>query len=154
MAWTGRALRMMAEVRGDVSEVVQVVGEEVRRLRRARRALEQAVARRDREIAQAEHRLEAATGGLGLRRWELARRRRRVHTAADAVAAARAARALSAVRSALEELARARAVEDVAVQSATAELGERAGDVLGYGSIGVRLSGMDVAELGRLARRS
>ena len=119
----------------------------------ANQAWQQAVEHRERVIARAESQVVRATGGLGLRQWEAACRRRRVNTGAEASMVARAVRARPGVQVAVEEADRLRAAEDAAVLAASLELAEATKRVLGYGRLGQQLTGMTSAELCRLARR-
>jgi hypothetical protein len=120
---------------------------------RAYQAWQQALEHRDRVIARSERRVLRATGGLGWREWEAACRRRRIHTMAEASIVARAVRARREVRAVLEDADRLRAVEDEAVRACRLGLAEATREILGYGSVGRRITGLTSAELHRLARR-
>ena len=112
-----------------------------------------AVRRRQRAVSRAERRVVAATGGLGVARWEAIQRRRRIRSAAEAQAVAVAVRARTAVEAALAEQARVAAEEDAAVQRVEAALAEASRRVLDQGSLAAELCGVNAGELRRLARR-
>lgn len=114
---------------------------------RAYRTWQQAVERRDRVISRYERRVFRATGGLGLRQWEAACRRRRINTGVEASIVARAVRARPEVRVAVEEADRLRATEEEAVLAARLKLAEATKQVLGYGGIGRQLTGLTSADL-------
>jgi hypothetical protein len=120
---------------------------------RAYRVWQQAVEHRDRVISRSERRVLRATGGLGLRQWEGACRRRRINTREEASIVARAIRTRPEVRMAVEEADRRRATEDEAVLAARLKLAEATKQMLGYGSVGRQLTGLTSAELRQLARR-
>ena len=120
---------------------------------RAYQAWQQALEHRDRVISRAERRVLRATGGLGLRKWEAAGRRRRINTKEEASMVARAVRARLDVRLAVEDADRLRAAEDEAVLAARLGLTEATKQMLGYGTIGRQLTGLTSAELRQLARR-
>jgi len=119
----------------------------------AYQAWQQALEHRDRVISRAERRVLRATGGLGLRKWEAAGRRRRINTKEEASMVARAVRARLDVRLAVEDADRLRAAEDEAVLAARLGLTEATKQMLGYGTIGRQLTGLTSAELRQLARR-
>jgi hypothetical protein len=123
------------------------------RWQRSYQAWQRAVEHRDRVIKRAEHRIVRATGDLGQRDWEAARRRRRIKTSAKASLVVRAGSARSEVQAAVEEAQRLQAVEEAAVLAARLELAEATKQVLGYGRVGQQLTGMTSAELHGLARR-
>jgi hypothetical protein len=123
------------------------------RWQRSYQAWQRAVEHRDRVIKRAEHRIVRATGDLGQRDWEAARRRRRIKTSAKASLVVRAGSARSEVQAAVEEAQRLQAVEAAAVLAARLELAEATKHVLGYGRVGQQLTGMTSAELHGLARR-
>jgi hypothetical protein len=120
---------------------------------RAYQTWQQALEHRDRVISRAERRVLRATGGLGLREWEVACRRRRINTGDEASIVARAVRARPEVRLAVEDADRLRAVEDGAVLAARLALAEATKQMVGYGTIGRQLTGLTSAELRQLARR-
>ncbi|MFZ2057301.1 MAG: hypothetical protein WAV54_07830 [Acidimicrobiales bacterium] len=123
------------------------------RWQRSYQAWQRAVEHRDRVIKRAERRIVRATGDLGQRDWEAARRRRRIKTSAEASLVVRAGSARSEVQAAVEEAQRLQAVEEAAVLAARLELAEATKQVLGYGRVGQQLTGMTSAELHGLARR-
>ena len=123
------------------------------RWQRSYQAWQRAVEHRDRVIERAERQVVRATGGLGQRDWEAARRRRRIKTSAEASLVVRAGGARREVQAAVEEAQRLRAVEEAAVLTTRLELAEATKQVLGYGRLGQQLTGMTSAELHGLARR-
>jgi len=123
------------------------------RWQRSYQAWQRAVEHRDRVIEQAERRVVHATGGLGQRDWQAARRRRRIKTSAEASLVVRAGSARPEVEAAIEEAQQLQAVEEAAVLAARLELAEATKQVLGYGRVGQQLTGMTSAELHGLARR-
>ncbi len=123
------------------------------RWQRSYQAWQRAVEHRDRVIERAERRVVRATGGLGKRDWEVARRRRRIKTSAEASLVVRAGSAQPEVQAAIEEAQQLQAVEEAAVLAARSELAEATKQVLGYGRVGQQLTGMTSAELHGLARR-
>jgi hypothetical protein len=123
------------------------------RWQRSYQAWQRAVDHRDRVIARAERRVVHATGGLGQRDWEAARRRRRIKTSAEASLVVRAGSARPEVQAAIEAAQQLQAVEKAAVLAARLELAEATKQLLGYGCLGQELTGMTSAELHRLARR-
>ena len=123
------------------------------RWQRSYQAWQQAVEHRDRVIERAERQVVRATGGLGQRDWEAARRRRRIKTSAEASLVVRAGNARPKVQTVVEEAQRLQAVEEAAVLTTRLELAEATKQVLGYGRLGQQLTGMTSAELRRLARR-
>ena len=116
-------------------------------------AWQRAVEHRDRVIERAERWIVRATGGLCLRDWEAARRRRRIKTSAQASVVVRAGSARPEVQAVVEEAQRLQAVEEAAVLATRLELAEATKQVLGYGRVGQQLTGMTSAELHGLARR-
>ena len=123
------------------------------RWRRSYQAWQRAVDHRDRVIERAERRVVRATGGLGQRDWEAARRRRRIKTSAEASLVVRAGSARPEVQAAVEEAQQLEAIEDAAVLTTRLELAEATKQVLGHGRLGQQLTGMTTAELHGLARR-
>jgi hypothetical protein len=121
---------------------------------RAYRAWRQAVERRDRVISESDRRVRRATGGLGLRAWEAACRRRRVNTRAEANIVARAVRSRRPVEMAVEEAERRRAAEDRTVLAARLTLAEATKQVLAYGTVGRQLTGVTSSDFDALARRA
>ena len=119
---------------------------------RAYRTWQQAVEHRDRVISRSERRVVRAAGGLVVRQWEAASRRRHINTRAEASIVARAVRARPEVRMAVEEADRRRAREDEAILAARLKLADATKRVLGYGGIGRQLTGLTSAELHQLAR--
>lgn len=139
-------------MRSGADSAGDVVAVRVERWQAAFAAWQQATARRDRLVDQTARDIDRATGGLGLRRWEAACRRRRIRTTADAAALARAIRARPAVDSALRGHRHVEAVEDAAVAAALVELADASRAVVGLGRLAEQLTGLGSAELGRLAR--
>ena len=123
------------------------------RWQRSYQAWQRAVEHRDQVIGRAERRVVRATGGLGQRDWEAARRRRRIKTSGEASLVVRAGSARPEVQAAVEEAQRLQAVEKAAVLTTRLVLAEATKEVLGYGRLGQQLTGMTLAELHRLARR-
>jgi hypothetical protein len=123
------------------------------RWQRSYQAWQRAVEHRDEVIERGERRVIHATGGVCLRDWEAARRRRRIKTSAEASLVVRAGGARPEVQTAVEEAQRLQAVEAGAVLATRLELAEATKQVLGYGRLGQQLTGMTSAELHRLARR-
>ncbi len=142
-------LRVMRE---GVDVAVEVVAVRVERWQMAFDGWRRASVRRDRLAARAARDVVRATGGLGVRRWEAACRRRRIHTAADAAVVARAVRARPAVDAALRAEQQVRAAEDAAVTAARFELASATRAVIELGRLAEQLTGLDSAELARLAR--
>ncbi len=139
-------------VREGVDAAVEVVAVRVERWQLALDGWRRATVRRDRLVARAAQDVVRATGGLGVRRWEAACRRRRIHTAADAAVVARAVRARPAVGAAVRTEQRVRATEDAAVTSARVELAAASRAVVELGRLAEQLTGLDSAELAWLAR--
>jgi hypothetical protein len=123
------------------------------RWRRAHRAWQQAMERRDRHVARAERRLLAATRGLGYRRWAAACTRKRIYTIAEGLMNARAIRDQPAVEAAHAVLHQARTDGDAAVHTARIELADTSKALLRHGPAGAQAAGISEAELRRLARR-
>ena len=123
------------------------------RWQRSYQAWQRAVEHRDQVIERGEHRVVCATGGLGQRDWEAARRQRRIKTSAEASLVVRASGARPEVQAAVDEAQRLQAIEEAAVLTTRLELAEATKQVLGYGHLGQQLTGMTSAELHRLARR-
>jgi hypothetical protein len=107
---------------------------------------------RDRRVKEAERRLVAATGGLGLARWEAACRRQRIVTVDDARLRARAVRATRAVEAALSARERVVAEQEAAVLVARSELAKASSQMARYGAVGAMALGVTAGELRRLAR--
>ena len=106
---------------------------------------------RDRKVKEAERRLVAATGGLGLAHWEAACRRRRLVTVDDARLRARAVRARPAVESALCVREAVVVEQAVAVFAARSELAQASRQMARYGVVGAMALGLSVGQLRRLA---
>jgi hypothetical protein len=123
------------------------------RWRRAHRAWQQAMERRNRRVTRAERRLLAATRGLGYRKWARALNRQRVNTTAEALMKTRALRDRPAVEAAHAALQQARAAGDAAVHAARLELADAGKALLRHGPAGAQAADVDEAELRRLARR-
>ena len=123
------------------------------RWQRSYQAWQRAVEHRDQVIERAERRVVRATGGLGQRDWEAARRRRRIKTSAEASLVVRAGCTRPEVQAAVEEAQRLQAVEEAAVLATRLELADATKQVLGYGRLGEQPTGMTSAELHGLARR-
>lgn len=143
----------MVVVRPDVVVVAEGLAGEADRWTAAYEAWQQATRLRGRKIAQAERRVMAATEGLGLHRWEAACRRTRIFTAADAKLKARAIRARSVVMAAMAERDRVNSEHDAAVLDARLKLAEVSKVIGSRGTIGAALTGLEPADLRRLARR-
>lgn len=118
---------------------------------RAYRLWQKAVEHRDRAVEADERRILRVTGGLGLREWEAACRKRRINTRVEATMVARAVRAGPQVTVVVAEADRHRAKEDAAVLAASLRLAEATKLVLGYGRLGRQLTGLTSAELRQLA---
>lgn len=110
-----------------------------------------AVRRRRQATSRAERRVVAATGGLGLARWGVVCRRRRIRSAADAVAVAAAVRARPAVEAAVAAQAALAAEHDAAVRHAEAALAAASQVVSACGMLAAGLCGIDLGELHRFA---
>ncbi len=107
---------------------------------------------RDRKVKEAERKLVAATGGLGLARWRAACRRQRIVTVDDARLRASAIRARPAVESALSEREPVVAEQEAAVRDARSELAKASRQMARYGAVGAMALGVTAGELRRLAR--
>lgn len=110
-----------------------------------------AVRRRRQATDRAQRRVVAATGGLGLARWEARCRRRRIRSAADAVAVAAAVRARPSVEAAVAAQAAVVAEHDEAVRRTQLALAAASQRVLAHGGLPVGLCGVDAGRLRRLA---
>jgi hypothetical protein len=141
----------MSAVRVEITVLAECMVAAADRWATAHEAWQAALRVRAREVARAERRLVDATGGLGLRRWESACRRRRIITVADAQLRSRAVRVRPAVAAALAERDRVVVHTDAAAASARAELAVRSARLLSYGRLGVSLSGVSAGELAQLA---
>jgi hypothetical protein len=108
--------------------------------------------RRDEEVLRARERVVAATGGLGLDRWQAALRRRRFRTIEDAKIKAKALRVQPAVEAALAELDSIVSDRGVEVSAAASQLGQCSVRVNTYGNLAAVVTGIPVAELRGLAR--
>ncbi len=108
---------------------------------------------RDRKIMDAERKLLAATGGLGLAYWESACRRKRIVNVEDARLKARAVRARPAVEAALSARELVLAEQEAATLSARLVLAEASRRMARYGVVGAGALGLSVGELRRLGRR-
>jgi len=135
-----------------VKSTIGVVADEARRFRRSHDAWLAAVASQERFVERAERRIAEATGGLRVDQWDARRRRRRVNSAADSRAVARALRAEADVRQAVTDAQRLRAKGDDAVRTARADLASAARALLRYGPLGERFAEVRLEELRRLAR--
>jgi hypothetical protein len=144
----------LVKARREVVAVGEGLAGEVERWMAARLSWWSAAALRDREVRRARGRLVAATGGLGLDRWERACEKRRFRTIEDAKRKARAIRARPAVEAALADLERIEAERDTAVETARRELAVLSQRILAYGRLAVDLTGLSASELDRLARSS
>jgi hypothetical protein len=142
----------MSAVRVEIAMLAERMVEEADRWAAAHEAWHAAVRARIREVARAERRLVDATGGLGLRRWQIACRRRRIITVNDAQLRSRAVRARPATEATLAERDRVVARMDASLATAGTELAMRSAQLLSYGRLGVSLSGMTARELVRLAQ--
>jgi hypothetical protein len=111
-----------------------------------------ACSRRDEQLLRARERVVAATGGLGLGRWQAALLRRRFRTIEDAKLKAKSLRARPAVAAALAELDRIVSDRDGEVLAAASRLGTCSERVTSYGNLAAIVTGMPIAELHRLAR--
>jgi hypothetical protein len=140
-------------VRIEISATAEELIAAGNRWQRSYQAWQRAVEHRGRVTERAERRVARWTGGLSLRDWEAARRRRRIKTLGEASAVLRAGRDRPEVQAAVEEAQRLEAVEAAAVLAARLELAEATKEVLGYGRVGRELTGMTSAELLGLARR-
>jgi hypothetical protein len=144
---------LLGVVRNEMSAAADELIATGDRWQRSYQAWQRAVEHRDRVIARPERRVAHATGGLGQRDWEAARRQRRIKTSAQASLVVRAGSARPEVQAVVEEAQRLQAVEEAAVLTTRLELAEATKQVLGYGRLGQELTGMTSAELHRLARR-
>lgn len=139
-------------VRPEVVSVCDRLAEDAEGWREAYRAWQQACARRDQRLSQAERQVMAATGGLGYARWRAVLHRRRFRTIEDAKLKARALRARPAVEAAVAERDRNVRDGDADVDGAAFRLAEISGRVTVYGNLAERATGTPVGELRRLAR--
>jgi hypothetical protein len=110
-----------------------------------------ACSRRDEQVLRARERVVAATGGLGLGRWQAALRRRRFRTIEDAKLKAKALRARPAVEAARAELDRIVSDRGAEVSAAASRLGQCSERVTSYGKLAAVVTGMPIAELRGLA---
>jgi hypothetical protein len=108
---------------------------------------------RDRKVTEAERKLVAATGELGLAGWEAVCRRQRIVTVDDGRRRARAVRAIPAVETARSARERVMAEQEAAVIAARSELAKASRQMARYGEVGAAALGLESAELRRLARR-
>ena len=104
---------------------------------------------RDPKVKEAERKLVADTGVLGLARWEVASRRRRIVEVDEGGLQARAGRARPAVEAALSVPERVVAEQEGAVLPARCELAEASRQIAGCGAVGAAALGLSSAELGR-----
>ena len=111
-----------------------------------------ALAHRVRAVARAERLLTAAQGGLRPGRHGFVEPSRRIHTIADAVAAARAARARPAVDAARSSLDSTHAAETARVRATASELDAAATYLRSFGAIGRQI--VDAASMELTADRS
>lgn len=139
-------------MRREVCDAATAIVELARRWHVAHDAWCDATRRRERVVTAADRRVINATGDLGLRRFEMACRRRRISTRADALLVARARRARPAVEHARQRLAEIQLVEDAAVHVARLHLVGVTTEVLCSGSIARDLTGRDERELRQLVR--
>ncbi len=138
--------------RADLVAVADQLAEEAARWEDAYRDWERAVKVRDRVAARMERKLLAATGGLSVARFAAACRRRSVRSVVEAEEKASAIQAKPAVEVVIAERDRSLAEAGAAVLAARIILAEATKAVLGYGTAGPRLVGLNRAELRRLAR--
>jgi hypothetical protein len=108
--------------------------------------------RRDEQVQRARERVVAATGGLGLDRWQAALRRRRFRTIEDAKLKAKALRARPAVESALAEVDSIVSDRGSEVSAAASWLGHCSERMVLYGKLAAVITGTPIAELRGLAR--
>ena len=111
-----------------------------------------ACSRRDEQVLRARERVVAATGGLGLGRWQAALRRLRFRTIEDAKLKAKALRARPAVEAALAELNSIVSDGDAEVSAVASRLAKCSERVTSYGNLAAIVTGMPIAELHGLAR--
>ena len=109
---------------------------------------------RKRKVKEAERKLVAATGGLGLARWEAACQRQRIVTVDDGRLRARAVRGRPGVEAALTARERVVAEQDKAVLAARSELAKASRQMARYGEIGASVLGLSTAGVLRLCRCS
>jgi hypothetical protein len=128
------------------------MAEDAESWREAHRDWELACSRRDEQVLRAQERVFAATGGLGLGRWQAALRRRRFRSIEDAKLKAKALRARPAVEAALAELDSIVSGRGAEVSAASSRLGKCSERVTAYGNLAAVVTGMPVAELRGLAR--
>jgi hypothetical protein len=108
---------------------------------------------RNRKVKEAERKLVAATGGLGLAGWEAACRRQRIVTVDEGRRRARAVRSIAAVETARSARERVVAEQEAAVIAARSELAKASSQMVRYGELGAAALGLETVELRRLARR-
>jgi hypothetical protein len=140
-------------VRIEVLAVADRLGKSVATFEAAHRSWQRAIARRDRAERQVGQMILQATGGLELYRFEQARRKRRIHTTADARRLAKAIRAQGNVRTAQAEAERLRALEAASVRVARDNLADASTHVLRCGQLAVARTGLSEHEMRLLARR-
>jgi hypothetical protein len=139
-------------VRAEVALVCDQMAEDAESWLGAHRHWKLACSRRDEDVLRARERVVAATGGLGLGRWQAALRRRRFRTIEDAKLKAKALRARPAVEAALAELDSIVSHHDAEVSAAVSRLGQCSERVISYGNLAAVVTGMPIAELRRLVR--
>jgi hypothetical protein len=139
-------------VRAEVALVCDRMAEDAESWRKAYRDWTQARARRDEQVRRALERAAAATGGLGLGRWQSALGRRRFRTIEDAKVRAKALRVRPAVQAALAELDRVVYDRGAEVSGAASLLGECSERVASYGELAAMVTGVPIAELHRFTR--
>jgi hypothetical protein len=139
-------------MRAELKSTIAVIADEARRFRRSHDAWLAAVASQGRLVERSERRIAEATGGLRVDQWDARRRRRRVNSAADSRAVARAVRAEAEVWRAVTDAHHVRATGDDAVRTARADLASAARALLRYGPLGERFAGVGLEELRHLAR--
>ena len=138
-------------VRAEIALVCDRMAEDAESWHEAHRHWKLACARRDEQVLRARERVVAATGGLGLRLWQAALRRRRFRTIEDAKLKAKALRARPAVEAALAELDCIVSDRGAEVSAAACRLGQCSGRVTSYGELAAVVTGMPIPELRGLA---
>jgi hypothetical protein len=118
----------------------------------AHREWKLACSRRDEDVLRARERVVAATGGLGLGRWQAVLRRRRFRTIEDAKLKAKALRSRPAVEAELANLDRITSDSDAEVSAAALRLGKCSVQITLYGKLAAILTGVPLTELRRLSR--
>jgi hypothetical protein len=137
--------------RDRLQAAVQAIAGEVERFERSYQAWQQAVAHRDRVVAEAESKVMIATGGFGLRRFGLACGRAGFNSKREAMSTAQAIRARPAVLAAVALADNLRSAEDAAVLVSRREVAIAAGRVLLRGRVAQELTGLELAEIRRLS---